>query len=69
MTLDSGAAAPQAADIPNWLLFDQRIQTKLTGVVHNLYSFKLDRAEKHFRSLRYRYPQHPIPYFLLALST
>jgi hypothetical protein len=37
--------------------------------VHNLYNFQFDRAERQFRSLRRRYPQHPMPYFLLGLST
>lgn len=31
--------------------------------------FKFDKAERQFRSLRRRYPQHPMPYFLLGLST
>ncbi len=37
--------------------------------MHNLYNFKFDKAEKQFRSLRRRYPEHPMPYFLLGLST
>ena len=63
------AVAPQAAAIQGWLLLDQDIQTELAGAVHHLYNFQFDRADKQFRSLRRRYPQHPLPYFLLALST
>lgn len=68
VALASVAVAPQAADIQGWLLV-QDIQTELTGALHNLYNFKFDRAEKQFRSLRRRYLQHPLPYFLMALST
>lgn len=69
VALDSVAVAPRAADIRGWLLLDIDIQTELEGAVHNLYNFQFERAEKQFRSLRRRYPQHPLPYFLLALST
>ena len=66
VALDSVAVAPQALDTKGWLLLSPDIQTELDGAVHNLYNFKFDRAEKQFRSLRRRYPQHPMPYFLLA---
>ncbi|SES79430.1 hypothetical protein SAMN04487998_0281 [Hymenobacter actinosclerus] len=61
--------APNAANISGWLLLDKDIQTELEGAVYNLYNFKYDKAERQFRSLRRRYPQHPMPYFLLGLST
>ena len=61
--------APSALDTKEWLLLNKDIQVELEGAVHNLYNFKFDKAEKQFRSLRRRYPQHPMPYFLLALST
>ena len=60
---------PGAVDTKGWLLLDQDIQTELEGAVHNLYNFKFDKAERQFRSLRRRYPQHPMPYFLMGLST
>ena len=69
VTLDSVQVAPQAVDISGWLLLDQDIQLELGGAVQNLYNFKFDRADKQFRSLRRRYPQHPMAYFLLGLST
>lgn len=68
VALDSVAVAPQAADIAGWLLLDPDIRTELDGAVRNLYNFKFDQAEKQFRSLRRRYPSHPLPYFLLGLS-
>ena len=36
--------------------------------MHNRYDFKFDKADRQFRSLRRRYPQHPMPYFLLGRS-
>ena len=56
-------------DTQGWLLLDKDIQLELDGAVQNLYNFKYDKAEKQFRSLRRRYPHHPMPYFLLGLST
>ena len=69
VALDSVAVAPQALDTKGWLLLNPDIQTELDGAVHNLYNFQFDKAERQFRSLRRRYPQHPMPYFLLGLST
>ena len=61
--------APAAVDISGWLLLDKDIQTELEGAVYNIYNFKHDKAERQFRSLRRRYPDHPMPYFLLGLTT
>ncbi|SET75485.1 tol-pal system protein YbgF [Hymenobacter actinosclerus] len=67
--LENVDVAPAAIDISGWLLLDKDIQTELEGAVYNLYNFKYDKAERQFRSLRRRYPSHPLPYFLLGLST
>jgi hypothetical protein len=69
IALDSVRAMPQALDIAGWLLLDKDIQLELEGAVQNLYNFKFDRADKQFHSLQRRYPQHPMAYFLLGLST
>ena len=69
INLENVDVAPGAAAIAGWLLLDKDIQTELDGAVQNIYNFKHDRAEKQFRSLRRRYPQHPMPYFLLGLTT
>ncbi|AMJ64081.1 tol-pal system protein YbgF [Hymenobacter sp. PAMC 26628] len=61
--------APQAVDTKGWLLLNQDVQQELNGAVHNLYNFKFDRADRQFRSLRRRYPEHPMAYFLMGLST
>lgn len=67
--LDTVQVGPQAVDTKGWLLTNKDIETELGGAVHNLYNFKFDKAEKQFRSLRRRYPQHPMAYFLLGLNT
>ena len=69
VALDSVGVLPSAIDTKGWLLLDKDIQLELDGAVHNVYNFKYDRAEKQFRSLRRRYPNHPMAYFLLGLST
>ncbi|GAB2966235.1 hypothetical protein GCM10027048_40560 [Hymenobacter coalescens] len=67
--LENIDVAPDAVDTKGWLLLNQDIALELEGAVQNLYNFKYDRAEKQFRSLRRRYPNHPMPYFLMGLST
>jgi hypothetical protein len=69
VALDSVRAVPQALDISGWLLLDKDIQLELDGAVQNLYNFKFNKADKQFHSLKRRYPQHPMAYFLLGLST
>jgi hypothetical protein len=69
VALDSVYAVPQSIDIAGWLLLDKDIQLELGGAVQNLYNFKFNKADKQFYSLRRRYPQHPMAYFLLSLST
>lgn len=69
VALDTVGILPSAIDTKGWLLLDKDIQLELDGAVQNIYNFKYDRAEKQFRSLRRRYPNHPMPYFLLGLNT
>ena len=69
VALDSVAVAPQALDTKGWLLLNPDIKTELDGAVHNLYNFKFDKAERQFRSLKRRYPQHPMPYFGVLVTT
>ena len=69
VALDTVGVLPSAVDTKGWLLLDKDIQLELDGAVNNIYNFKYERAEKQFRSLRRRYPNHPMPYFLLGLST
>jgi tetratricopeptide (TPR) repeat protein len=66
--LENVDVSPNASDVNGWLLLNRDIQTELEGAVHNLYNCQFDKAEKQFRSLRRRYPEHPMPYFLMGLS-
>ncbi|TGD82707.1 tetratricopeptide repeat protein [Hymenobacter wooponensis] len=66
--LDNVDIAP-AALTSGWLLTNQDIQIELDGAVQNIYNSKHDKAERQFRSLGRRYPHHPMPDFLLGLST
>jgi tetratricopeptide (TPR) repeat protein len=68
MVIDSIDVTPEAIDTEGWLLLDESIKNELSGAVDNLYNFKYERAERQFRSLRRRYPHHPMPYFLMGLS-
>jgi hypothetical protein len=66
--LDSVEVIPQAELVRGMLLLNRDIQLELGGAVDNMYNFKFGLAEKQFRSLKRRYPTHPLPYFLLGLS-
>jgi hypothetical protein len=50
------------------LLTDMSLQMELADAVNSMYNFKFDAAEKEFRYIKYRYPKHPLPYFLIGLS-
>jgi tetratricopeptide (TPR) repeat protein len=59
---------PTAIKYKGMLLLNKDVQYELEGAVDNMYNFKYERAEKQFKSLRRRYPEHPLPYFLMGLS-
>ena len=59
---------PAAVKVKGMLLLNKDVQYELEGAVDNMYNFKFERAEKQFKSLRRRYPEHPLPYFLMGLS-
>lgn len=68
ITLDSIDVMPSAGNIKGMLLLDVDLQYELEGALDNLYNFKYATAEKQFKSIKRRYPEHPLPYFLLGLS-
>lgn len=68
VTFDEIEVLPSATKIKGMLLLNQEVQYELEGAVDNMYNFKYERAEKQFKSLRRRYPEHPLPYFLMGLS-
>ncbi|MCC5939092.1 MAG: tol-pal system protein YbgF [Lunatimonas sp.] len=52
----------------NYLLLDRSLQFRITDAVNSMYNFDFEMAERGFSVLRYTYPEHPLPYFLMGLS-
>ena len=50
------------------LLADMAIQIESTDAINDMYNFKFDKAEAYFLQLKDQHPDHPMPYFLMALS-
>ncbi len=44
------------------------VQIEATEAINMLYNFQFDEADTEFRWLRYRYPNHPMPRFLMGLA-
>lgn len=51
-----------------YLLMDKQLQLDATKAVNAMYNFKFDVAEKEFQWMRYKYPSHPLPMFLMGLK-
>jgi hypothetical protein len=54
---------------PTYLLLDKSLQFRITENINALYNFDFATAERGFKVLLYQYPEHPLPYFLIGLST
>jgi len=52
-----------------YLLLDKGLQFRITEAVNSLYNFDFEVAERGFRVIQLQYPDHPLPYFLMGLST
>ena len=50
------------------LINNMYIQIEVTASVNALYNGEHKKAEREFRWLRYRFPNHPLPYFLFGLN-
>ncbi|WP_414717322.1 tetratricopeptide repeat protein [Telluribacter sp.] len=50
------------------LLKNPGVQIEATEAINLLYNFKFAEADKEFRWLKYRYPKHPMPHFLMGLA-
>ncbi|MEJ8803029.1 tetratricopeptide repeat protein [Pontibacter sp. H249] len=68
VTIESIEVIPEATRVKGMLLLNKDVQYELEGAVDNMYNFKYEIAEKQFKSIRRRYPEHPLPYFLMGLS-
>lgn len=52
----------------SYLLLDKALQFRITDAVNSMYNFDFVTAERGFQVIRYTYPEHPLPYFLMGLS-
>ncbi len=50
------------------LLQNKFIQFFATKAMNDMYNFKFTKAENQYKWLQEKYPEHPLPYFLLGLS-
>lgn len=50
------------------LLANRAIQIETTQAINNMYNFNYDAAERDFKWLIVKYPEHPIGYFLIGLN-
>lgn len=50
------------------LLFSPIIEMQATSAVNDMYNFKFKRAKNQFIWFQEKYPEHPLPYFLLGLN-
>ena len=50
------------------LLSDKVVQIEATDAINDMYNFKFEQAELYFLRIKAQYPEHPMPYFLMALS-
>lgn len=67
LSLLSIAKAQTAKD--DVLLSNITVQMECTEAVDALYNFDFETAEKQFLWLKQKYPKHPLPYFLMGLSS
>ena len=49
------------------LLLTSEVQIEATTAINHMYNFKFYEAEKEFNYLKVKYPDHPLPEFLLGL--
>ncbi|MCU0353717.1 MAG: hypothetical protein MUD08_08285 [Cytophagales bacterium] len=68
LLLTTVSFAQKSVDTPI-LLENMDMQVVSTQAVNNMYNFKFEQAESEFRWFKFKYPEHPLPYFLMGLST
>ncbi len=69
ITWSTLAWATSATDSTKLLLADLRVQIDATAAINAMYNFDFDESERLYRELRFRYPNHPLSYFLSGLNT
>jgi hypothetical protein len=50
------------------LMQDEELQIEATEAINNMYNFKFGEAEVKFQELLKRFPEHPLPFYLMGLS-
>ncbi len=60
--------AKTRSDTTKYLLLNYALQMEITDAVDQMYNFNFRKAEVEFNWMKYRYPEHPLPYFLYAVS-
>jgi len=50
------------------LISDVNVQIDATAGLNHMYNFNFEESERQFRLFMYKYPSHPLPYFLLGLN-
>jgi len=60
---------PLRKDTTIILISSITMQLETTQALDDMYNFRFAEAEKQFRWLKQKYPWHPLPYFLMGLST
>jgi len=60
--------AKAQGDTTRYLLLNYALQMEITDAVDQMYNFNFHKAEVEFNWMKYRYPDHPLPYFLFAVS-
>jgi len=50
------------------LIADMLVQIDATTAINDMYNFKFRKAIRQFYWLKQKYPEHPLPYFLMGLN-
>lgn len=58
----------ERADSTKLLLEDAAVQIDATAAINAMYNFDFDESARLYRELRFRYPNHPLSFFLSGLN-
>ena len=59
---------PNLSDTLSILLNNMGVQIEATSAVDLMYNFEFEKSRKQFNWFKAKYPEHPLPYFLVSLS-
>jgi hypothetical protein len=60
--------ANEPTDSTKLILSDLRVQIDATAAINAMYNFDFEESARLYRELRFRYPNHPLSYFLSGLN-